>query len=46
MFLIGNTIDRLKNKYHTILKLVKSKKSHPQSNMTKANIALGLSASY
>jgi len=35
MFLIGNTIDRLKNKFDTILMLVKSKKSHPQSNMTK-----------
>ena len=46
MFLIGNTIDRLKNKYYPMSKLVKSKKSHPQSNMTKANIALGLSASY
>jgi lipoate synthase len=46
MFLIGNTIDRLKNKYHTMLKLVKSKKSHPQSNMTKANIVMGLSTGY
>jgi hypothetical protein len=35
MFLIGNTIDRLKNKYHPMSKLVTSKKSHPQGNLTK-----------
>jgi hypothetical protein len=46
MFLIGNTIDRLKNKYRAMLKLVKSKKSHPQNNMTKANIVFGLSTGY
>ena len=43
MFLIGNTTDRLKNKYH--IKARKSKKSHSQGNVTKANIVLGLSAS-
>jgi hypothetical protein len=35
MFLIGNTIDRPKNKYHPVSKLVKSNKSHPQTNLTK-----------
>ena len=45
MFLIGNTIDRLKNKYYPMSKLVKSKKGIRKAT-DKANIVMGLSASY